>query len=485
MDTYLLNSVYFKKLKGLNEVSLDIGKHLTAIMGVNGSGKSTVIHALACVYTSNTTNDSESHRFPEFFIPNTDALWNGSEFTITHTKNPEGNDPKKSSKTYSKKHDRWAPPYKTRPLRPVYYLGISTCTPEIEKIKKACKISYSSKNLDDQISNRIIKEAATILNIDYQNFFDNKYKTQHFPGVSLVDGLTYSSLSMGTGEQRTIKILSTVLKAPKHSLILIDEIDLLLHISSLSRLIKTLYQIAKEKQLQIIFTSHSLEILNHKDIVKILYLHNIEGKTQVFHKVTPDLIYSHTGIVNKTYEIYVEDDFAKSIVQKILKDLNKRRFVDVTTFGVADNAFTLAASVSKLNPSKKTLFLLDGDVYTTTQEKQAQLDKRISGNDPKAKELKKFALSLISQFNLPSNQSPECFLKNMILKYANKDSEVFLILQKIKTVSNQHDWINGLREQLGDNNYSFMNELINDFSESDEWKNYISPIVKWVQTNVS
>ena len=39
-------------------------------MGVNGSGKTTVIHALACLYQPD--GNGENHRFPEFFVPNTD-----------------------------------------------------------------------------------------------------------------------------------------------------------------------------------------------------------------------------------------------------------------------------------------------------------------------------------------------------------------------------------------------------------------------------
>lgn len=46
MDSYRLKSVFFKNLKGLRDVKIVFEKPLTAIMGVNGSGKTTVIHAL-------------------------------------------------------------------------------------------------------------------------------------------------------------------------------------------------------------------------------------------------------------------------------------------------------------------------------------------------------------------------------------------------------------------------------------------------------
>lgn len=52
MVHYKLKSAHFINLKGLKNVTLNFEKRLTAIMGVNGSGKTTVIHALACAYQS-------------------------------------------------------------------------------------------------------------------------------------------------------------------------------------------------------------------------------------------------------------------------------------------------------------------------------------------------------------------------------------------------------------------------------------------------
>ena len=64
MEKIQIKSVFFKKLKGLNNVKIEFTKPLTAIMGVNGSGKTTVIHALACIYQPD--GNGENHKFPEF-----------------------------------------------------------------------------------------------------------------------------------------------------------------------------------------------------------------------------------------------------------------------------------------------------------------------------------------------------------------------------------------------------------------------------------
>lgn len=52
-------------LKGIKNATIDLSKPLTAIMGVNGAGKSTIIHALACVYQP--LRIGENYTFPCFF----------------------------------------------------------------------------------------------------------------------------------------------------------------------------------------------------------------------------------------------------------------------------------------------------------------------------------------------------------------------------------------------------------------------------------
>ena len=51
-----INSLKIKKLKNLKNCNIDLSnKPLVAIMGVNGVGKSTILHALACCYKPTAT----------------------------------------------------------------------------------------------------------------------------------------------------------------------------------------------------------------------------------------------------------------------------------------------------------------------------------------------------------------------------------------------------------------------------------------------
>jgi ABC-type branched-subunit amino acid transport system ATPase component len=77
----ILKKVEFKQLKGLKDVAIDLSeKPLIAIMGANGTGKSTILHALSCVYKP--VLNRIDYRFPIFFTPTTHSIWNGSNFKI-------------------------------------------------------------------------------------------------------------------------------------------------------------------------------------------------------------------------------------------------------------------------------------------------------------------------------------------------------------------------------------------------------------------
>lgn len=159
---------------------------------------------------------------------------------------------------------------------------------------------------------------------------------------------------MGTGEQRIIKILEKVITAEHHSLILIDEIDLLLHISSLRKLVEVLASLANKKHLQIVFTTHALEMANLTEYVGIQYINNAVKNfnsasiknISVYDKINSELVYSLTGISIRPLKIYVEDEFAKIVVKKVLRTFNMSKVADVIMYGSISNAFTLAASIS-------------------------------------------------------------------------------------------------------------------------------------------
>ncbi len=372
-----LNSLHITELKGLKNLDIEFSKNLTAIMGVNGVGKSTVLHALACVFAP--IDKGENHKFNFFFTPTPDASWKDSCFTITYFDEIKQ---KEINREYKKKSDRWSPKYSTRPLREVFYLGIDSCLPEIERERQTSYIDYFTKTSEDNLSVRIAKEAAGILNKDYKELTDHTTKRKKLLGVRTHSNIIYSSLSMGAGEQRVLKILSLVLHAAPYSMILIDEIDLLLHASELVNLLRVLSEMAKRKNLQIIFTTHSLLMNELTDIVEIKYLRNTCEKTFVYNAITPDIVYDLSKKSEHLLNVYVEDDLAVAIVSKVLSEMKLLRYSRIQNIGSIQNAFTVsAAAIIEGRKTDNMLIITDGDRYRTNEQKKSQLNKLLSGTE--------------------------------------------------------------------------------------------------------
>lgn len=484
MEKIFLQSVFFKKLKGINNVKIEFDGPLTAIMGVNGAGKTTIIHALACIYQPVAGEKGEDHHFPEFFIPNTDALWQGSEFHVVNKEMTRENTwETQSSRRYAKDSDRWAPRYASRPQRNVYYLGIDTCLPEIEKTSTMSRIHYTSEDRNDKLSKKVLETAAYVLNKPYSVLIDNCYMHHHFLGVCTQTGLKYSSLSMGTGEQRTIKILEKVMAAEPFSLILIDEIDLLLHVSALRRLIKKLYSLASDKHLQIVFTTHSLEIGQMAELVDIRYIRETREaeQTVVYTKITNDLVYDLTGFSEKKYKIYVEDQFAKAIILAQLRKNQMSSLVEVVTYGSIENAFTLAGShiLEGIN-RKNEIIVLDGDKYQSKDEKIDRIKKILTGTEDDTDEKREHACALIKEFLLPQDMSPEEFIHKLIVETFPHDNEIYRAADAIKAVCDKHQWVYEICQRTSLTETDIVREIFQYSFECDAFKNYIRPIDEWL-----
>jgi len=490
IERITIEQINIKKLKGLHDITIDFSDSLTAIMGINGVGKTSIIHALACLYQPD--GKGENYIFSQFFPPNTDDTWKNSEFTAVFY-NEEKNI--KQVRKYGKKTDRWAPRYTDRPKRNIYYIGINSCLPDIERISPKGAIHYVTKKKEDKVSDSVIKEAATILNIGYLALTENIFKNRELIGVETKRGFKYSSLSMGTGEQRIIKILQTILSAEAYSLILIDEIDLLLHVSAFKRLIRRLSNIAKDRKLQIIFTTHSLEVLNMEQYVKIQYIHAVKKSETteelfVYDKINDDLIQDLTGEYNHPIKIYVEDELSKAIIKTIAKKNNISSKISIIKFGSLQNGFSLAAGKQlSQEDTSNTLIVFDGDDCRTDDERMVQMKKYITGTEDDIEDKRKQALKLISQYLLPKDCSPEKFIYDLLCSVDESDNEIVKAAREINAVNDNHDLIKQIKEKLQESEEGIVKDIVKLISDkpelNKEWTNFTKLIDYWMKDRVN
>jgi AAA15 family ATPase/GTPase len=473
-----IKSIRIEKLKQLENVICNFeGNNLTAILGINGCGKSTILHALACCYQP-ATDKGENHKFSEYFLPSNYNTWDGSSFSIKYSFRERGIEKNDNDRKYKKTADRWTR-YVNRPKRDVFYIGIGSCVPDIEKEKGKSKINIV-REAENAVLQTIMDKVSHILSGLYQNCYNGIRNKKKYKIIKR-NNIEYPSIAMGAGEQRLLNILEIVYSAPKYALILIYELDLTLHTLALDRLLNVLNKEANRKELQIIFTTHRESITKRTDI-NIRHLFHTNNKTFCFEGVNNACIDAITGGSSKPIKIYCEDKLSKSIISHIAKGLKIQRFCDINTFGDLQNGFTVASVKAVENIDiENILIVLDGDKCISLEEKKDALNKRFSGNTQYENEIRARALTLIKEYNNPEHKSPDRFIVDTI-KDLDRESEVYDIIEQLGELRDDHNYISAIAEKLGIDNRTAGEELIREIKESQEWENYIHPIKEWLES---
>lgn len=468
-----LLSVHFHSLKGLKDLEIEFRQGgLTGIFGINGSGKSTIIHAVACIYKG----ISENFIMSQFFTPTTHGKWQGSSFTVkySHINPPTQTNVQVFTRVYRKAAQRWVPEYKKRLEREVRFIGINTCVPDIESETHLSLINFNSREQVDDTSKKILEKMSFIMNKKYDKHTLNQSWKKTYIGVES-GGINYSALSMGAGEQRVFRILKTVLSSPKYSLILIDEIDLLLHSSALHNLLTVLIEEAQNKNQQIIFTSHRQEILTNEKI-DFKHIYQTPTKTLCLENTTPECITRLTGKPERVIDIFVEDDLSEAIMSQIAEELSIRSYVSINRFGAASNSFTVAAGILLTGKSlDNTLIVLDGDVYKTIEEKEKQIKNILTGDDPINVERRETALKPICQYSIPDGLAPEKYL-HQIITTASFQDEITTIAASIQAVNNTHEYINNIISHLGVQKDIGLFKIVGLLSKTQFWSDFVKDV---------
>ncbi len=489
--THHLKITKLKGISSLDEIRLD-EKPLTAILGPNGCGKSTILHALACCYKPTTTQPQQNWQFRDFFTPTTDSTWAGSSLEMVHSYRDDATHFPNIKTAYGKSTDRWSPRYASRPERHVRFIGIKSCVPSIEEETYTSAINYQTEIHAD--AGLIMTKMGTVFNRAYNEL--NLHRTQtgrRYPGLAL-DGTRYSALAMGAGEQRVLEILSAIFNAPKYGLILIDEVDLLLHTAALKNLIGILFERAEAKSLQVIFTTHREAILDLTDKVSIKHIHTVRAvspdppKTYCFSNTKPDALRRLTGQQDRPLEIFVEDEMALAIVECELFRLGMKRLANITQYGAATNCFTLAAGLilSGGHSVDRQLFLLDGDLYTTQESQAERANAVLSGTEAHAQARRDSCLAgirkLCARGGIPP--APEAQIHRMIkglpLGADDSTNEIISLAVDIEAVNDTHSFIELIISTLNVQRSAGLSAIVKVASLSPAWQPYVAELREWL-----
>ncbi|MGP1685209.1 MAG: AAA family ATPase, partial [Giesbergeria sp.] len=391
----------------------------------------TLLRALACIFQpiKGISLPQEDYKAQRFFLPYEGCDWNHSSFEVGIKSD------QLEVREFKKAEGVWTPLPQNRFQRYVKLIGIGDAVPHIERDVEGGELVYEKSDLWGKNEGKLrsyLSEIGKIMNRSYPGAGNARKSSgviRDFLYASLDDRtlgqLTYPSHYMGAGEQKIFEVVKEVSTAPKGSLILIEEPEVSLHNKAMHDLLLFLEEQAEKKELQIIISTHWLGIDDWKGKLCKYSLHVDKTNDAVSGRkgLAPTDQHALSGLRSdiKKITVWVEDEMAKKIVDHVANELNIKKFIrKISVAYSANNLFSVAAAVViDRDLVDDVLIVGDGDVATSIEAKQEQIEKRISLVDenlqldgPRAwvDMKRKQAAGLITEFFSPDNQNPESFL---------------------------------------------------------------------------
>lgn len=340
--------------KFAEESELNFTFPITVIVGKNGSGKTTVMKAIKLLSKNKIPQD-------EFFetviddggFQNTNISYtlDGQVFQYKRIRQNEwgkdGTIPDKFNITYIQPKTMVGAIDKS-----FLYDDIGKNTARIQKveyvIKQSKKLKQNPRSTSERkqrhfLNNNAIEATNYILqgNIKSIEVVRHKYYSGTW-GTSIIfnDGNQYSEYNAGSGEFLIASMVDQIQRVPSESVLLLDEPEVSLHPGAQKRLICYIFEIIKEKKIQVIITTHSTSIVEKLPKTAIKCFRKIENniiviEEQVFFQNA--FLELESDIIDKKH-IIVEDDMAKKIIEQILKVEGLNELVQVEFYpGGASN----------------------------------------------------------------------------------------------------------------------------------------------------
>lgn len=418
-----------KRFRKLSSLTLDIGNRLTAIGGLNGIGKTTILGLIAnCsgirdaryrsyfdktyqaqfqeLFHLSIDNDyieSVNEKSYVDFVYETDQGEFIKRCSVTKHKDKGIDRLKVVPRTVTKElgKELGIGPDKKMPI-PTIYLGMSRMHPmgevEAENIKTTKLKSISSEDKDylielfSEIGQFDINSEDTSI-IDHDVKFSNKrFKLPALKHDTLSISLGQDSLSSIFTALASFKRIKREYEGYQSGILVIDELDAGLHHSVQIKLLQLLKKEARKLNLQVIFTTHSLTIFKE--------LLNIPDKQQIFNNIPDKVIYLYDSYKPKVHSnitylniknnqmtkltqhtalsqnrFYFEDDEAKWFFESVCKVLG---FEDIkTSFNIDPELVSLKLgsntllSLAKADSFfKKVIVVLDNDVMSSEEARK-------------------------------------------------------------------------------------------------------------------
>jgi len=362
---YLLKIV-IDKARSISNKTIEFEFPVTAIVGPNGGGKTTIAGAAAILYKEIA---------PALFFAKSGkydaSMLNWKIEYEAIDKSIKTNDTIRRTAKY---HNlKWA---RSTLDREVLVFGVSRTVPAAERKElRKCVSNYFEVDEDKVLSfpGEVARSVSAILDKDvseYKNIqVDDKGNVTLLSGVNSV-GETFSEFHFGAGESSIIRMVTLLEKANDNTLVIIEEIENGLHPVATIRMVEYLIELAERKKIQAIFTTHSNDALIPLPSNAIWASVNGElykGKLDIRS------LRAISGQIDSKLVIFVEDEFAEMWVNSILTSIDDVARDAISIHSMKGDGTAVKVHTNhNLDPSarQKSACIIDGDSKQKEDEKE-------------------------------------------------------------------------------------------------------------------
>jgi predicted ATPase len=370
MDT---KKILIENIRNISRLEFQVpspGLHI--ITGKNGVGKTTLFTCISRI----SNNNAYRLGFPSSNTNNLDVFSGSISYSVN-------NDTVKYSRRAS---GEWRPDKRSTVLQDFSYPQIFYFTTKDERIFSQGLITPRRNNSPDQWLNnklnaifsttkftQMIRITTGDLRCGRGSIADGRRRNTAY-AIPLENNRYYTEQNFSFGEIVMLNLLHDVKKASNGSFILIDELELALHPSAQVRLISCLRDLANEKGLTIIISTHSASIIKAEKSV-ILLEQKTDNVIDVIYQCPPAKAIGAIGMREDTMPdiiVLVEDKMAKSLFYALKQRYNELqnensyldiRILEIGGFSNVVNFYVEAKNYIFYNNIYVTAFL-DKDVET-------------------------------------------------------------------------------------------------------------------------
>lgn len=371
-----LVKVNLEKLRAFDSQTINFDFPVTALIGPNGGGKTTVLGACALIYRQMQPRT--------FFTKNQQFDKEMQNWSISYElvdKNINSRDTIKKKAAFTKA--KWS---RDALERAVLFQGVSRTLPAVER-RDLTRFTIKQKVYPAENINKLEKAAAEAITRILDKDVSNYSIIHHLPNGELTlfagqtkDGRSFSEFHFGAGESSVIKIVNSIEQASENSLILIEEIENGLHPVAVTKLVEYLIDVADRKSAQIVYTTHSVyatALLPDDAVWAALDGRLQQGKLDIMSLRTL------VGESDAELVIFVEDEFAKSWVLSMLRYIGNIALSAIEIYAMGGDGTAVNVHKNrKKDPSIKTpsICIIDGD--SRQIENEADMIFRLPGEAP-------------------------------------------------------------------------------------------------------